>query len=241
MSSRSWGWRRCCGICRGCCACARRCAATLRRRPPGRVRRHRRPGLQSAPRAAAQGAPASRTVQYVSPQVWAWRQGRVRTHRRCCDLVLCLLPFETEFYTAARRARPSSSVIRSPIRSRSVSIAPRRARRSRSQPAGAADRAAARQPRRRSDAPRGRRSPRPAALDRRRIARATSSLRRWPRAAIREIFASAVAQAPGAPAIRLLDGQAQQALAAADAALVASGTATLETLLRSARWWWPIA
>src|ERR1700680_4700082 len=34
-----------------------------------------------------------RTVQYVSPQVWAWRQGRTRTIGRACDLVLCLLPF----------------------------------------------------------------------------------------------------------------------------------------------------
>ena len=39
-----------------------------------------------------------RTVQYVSPQVWAWRQGRVRTIGQAADLVLCLLPFETEFY-----------------------------------------------------------------------------------------------------------------------------------------------
>jgi len=36
---------------------------------------------------------------------------------------------------------------------------------------------------------------------------------------------------PGAPAITLLDGQAQRALAAADGVIVASGTATLETLL----------
>ena len=40
-----------------------------------------------------------RTVQYVSPQVWAWRQGRVKTIGQSVDLVLCLLPFETEFYS----------------------------------------------------------------------------------------------------------------------------------------------
>jgi lipid-A-disaccharide synthase len=38
-----------------------------------------------------------RTVHYVCPSVWAWRQGRVKTLRAACDLVLCLLPFEQEF------------------------------------------------------------------------------------------------------------------------------------------------
>ena len=38
------------------------------------------------------------TVQYVSPQVWAWRQSRVKSIRSAADLVLCVLPFETDFY-----------------------------------------------------------------------------------------------------------------------------------------------
>ncbi len=39
-----------------------------------------------------------RAIQYVSPQFWAWRSGRVRRIHRSVDHVLCLLPFEASFY-----------------------------------------------------------------------------------------------------------------------------------------------
>jgi lipid-A-disaccharide synthase len=52
------------------------------------------------PAAAALKKSGIKTVQYVSPQVWAWRQSRVATIRDSVDLVLCLLPFEPKFYEA---------------------------------------------------------------------------------------------------------------------------------------------
>jgi lipid-A-disaccharide synthase len=40
-------------------------------------------------------------VYFVSPQVWAWRRGRVRTIRRMVRRILVLFPFEVAFYTDA--------------------------------------------------------------------------------------------------------------------------------------------
>jgi lipid-A-disaccharide synthase len=169
-----------------------------------------------------------RTVQYVSPQVWAWRQGRVRTIGASCDLVLCLLPFETDFYAqhgvaavfvghpladqiplsvdraAARRALaldPQAPLVALLPGSRLGEIS-----RLAAPFAAAAAQIVARRPAYQFVAP-------------------------MASVANHEAFAREIAQVPDAPEIRLLDGQAQQALAACDAALVASGTASLETLL----------
>lgn len=173
----------------------------------------------------ARGVP---TVQYVSPQVWAWRQGRVRKMHESCDMVLCLLPFETEFYDshgvparfvghpladqipldvdrdAARRRLGfalDSTVVALLPGSRVGEVA-----RLAEDFIGAARWVAARRPAIRFVAPMA-------------TARA------------RAVFEAAMARVHGAPEVTILDGQAQPALSAADAALVASGTATLETLL----------
>ena len=39
-----------------------------------------------------------RTVHYVSPSVWAWREGRAAKIGRSADLVLCLFPMEPAIY-----------------------------------------------------------------------------------------------------------------------------------------------
>lgn len=51
--------------------------------------------LRLAPFIKALGLPL---VYYISPQVWAWKKNRVKKIRRYVDQMLVILPFEADFY-----------------------------------------------------------------------------------------------------------------------------------------------
>ncbi|MCX8019840.1 MAG: lipid-A-disaccharide synthase [Chitinophagaceae bacterium] len=39
-----------------------------------------------------------KVIYYISPQVWAWKESRVKLMKRCIDKMLVILPFEKEYY-----------------------------------------------------------------------------------------------------------------------------------------------
>ncbi len=170
------------------------------------------------------------TVQYVSPQVWAWRQGRVRTIARRCDLVLCLLPFEPAFY-ADHAVR--AEFVGHPLADQ-IPLQPERARARAALGLAAGQSVVALLPGSRVGEVQRLAGPFiGAAIDLSARHPGLQLLAPMAGAPVRAQFELALAAAPGAQRLnlRLLDGQARSALTAADAALIASGTATLEALL----------
>ena len=168
-----------------------------------------------------------RTVHYVCPSVWAWRASRVKTLKAACDRILCLLPFEKQFLDehaidgvfvghpladeikpeadrqAGRRALglPQSSVVAVLPGSRMGEV--------------------------------------------KYLGPAFTAAMQWllqhqpdqhfvipaARPAIRASMQAMVAAAGIEAAVTIVDGRARDAMRAADVVLLASGTATLETML----------
>lgn len=169
-----------------------------------------------------------RTVQYVSPQVWAWRQKRVQTIGQACDLVLCLLPFETEFYS---RHGVKAAFVGHPLADQIPLDIDRPAARARLGIEASGECVALLPGSRLGEVNR---------LGADFIAAAAWLAERRPTMRFLAPMASPQVRAaferqwravPAAPPVQMFDGQAQAVLAAADSAIVASGTATLETLL----------
>jgi lipid-A-disaccharide synthase len=49
-------------------------------------------------RALRRQSPRQRIIYYISPQVWAWNRGRVKRMAQSINLMLCIFPFEVDFY-----------------------------------------------------------------------------------------------------------------------------------------------
>jgi lipid-A-disaccharide synthase len=181
--------------------------------------------LRLARRLHAAGIP---TVQYVSPQVWAWRQGRARAMKRSVDLVLCLLPFEKRFYD--EQGIPAEFVGH-PLADAIPGNLDRASARASLGLAQDASVVALLPGSRRGEVAR-------LAVDFAATARWLAAQRPQltfiaPMASpvTREIFSRVLQREAAAVKVQLIDAQATTALLAADVVLVASGTASLEAAL----------
>lgn len=172
-----------------------------------------------------------RTVHYVSPSVWAWREGRARKLGRSADRVLCLFPMEPPIYA---RHGVDARFVGHPLAD-AIALHP--------------DRGAARVP---LGLPAGARVlallPGSRLGEIRRLlpdflGAAALLMQGMPdlqvvipaanaacRQVIEDLLASPDASLP-ASSVTVLDGQAQAAMIASDVVLLASGTAALEALL----------
>jgi lipid-A-disaccharide synthase len=167
------------------------------------------------------------TVHYVSPTVWAWRQGRVRKVARAVDKVLCIFPFEEKFYeehdvAAEFVGHPLADNIDSGVDvaalKRDLGIA--------------AEKIVTVMPGSRSDEI-SRLGPVFAETCARLIERYPDLQFVSPMVSprLRDVFEAQVEETGIAKHIKLIDGKAESAIAVADVVLLASGTASLQTAL----------
>lgn len=168
-----------------------------------------------------------RTAHYVSPSVWAWRQGRIYKIARAVDHMLVLLPFEAEFY---QRHGVPVTWVGHPLADE-LPLVPDTAgaRRELGLPAAARVLALLPGSRRGEIEQLG-----PLFLDT--LARCREQLPGLhcvlPAAnAARRVQLDALLAARPALDVQVLDGQSHRAMAAADAVLLASGTSALEAML----------
>ncbi len=168
------------------------------------------------------------TVHYVSPSVWAWRKGRVKSIARSVDRMLTLFPFEAAFY---QEHRVPVSFVGHPL----ADMIPDKV-----------DATAARQalhlP---ADVPLVALLPGSRGGEVARLADTFIATMHWcahqrpavhfvvplANAITRDIFVEALRRHVGDLPVHLLNGHAREAMAASDAVLMASGTATLEAML----------
>jgi len=168
-----------------------------------------------------------RTVHVVSPTIWAWRPGRIHGIARAVDLMLCLYPFEPALYEqhglkAACIGHPLADEL-------DDAVAPGAARRALGLPERG--QVVAVLPGSRGSELRYLAEPFAAAAAR--LHQRNPGLRfilPIARPDLRPLFEQAAARHPG-PDWTLLEGRSREAMQAADAVLLASGTATLECLL----------
>jgi lipid-A-disaccharide synthase len=168
-----------------------------------------------------------RTAHYVSPSVWAWREKRAEKIGRSAERILCLFPMEPPIYA---KHGVDARFVGHPLADRFPMVSGREGPRD-----------ALGLP---HDAPVLAVLPgsRPSEIERigaifidaaKRVSAAMPSLRIVVPAANERVHARLTAllkDFPGAPPL-LVDGHAHEAMLAADAVLLASGTATLEAML----------
>jgi lipid-A-disaccharide synthase len=199
-----------------------------------RVARHERPALAIVTDAPGFHIPLAQKMRrsgipvfyYVAPQVWAWRKWRIHKIRRIVNQVMCIFPFEEKYY---RERRVPTTFVGHPL-------------------AGAVRPAMSRQEffvrnRLSADLPLVALLPgsREAEAERHlpAVADAVQRLGRWRPLnfvlpASSTVPAAFFEQRIGGGAVKIVDGQTEDALAHADVVLVASGTAAVEAALLGA-------